>query len=207
MACCVALGLFITACRWLWLRLTFRAPPPRVLFAPPARRPAPGETGVPAPVAADAMPRPVPLFRTPAGGAVAGLAAYLLAVVLLLPSGLLGEVAGPGLWLLRTALFAAVAALLLRPSLTAVPASSANVAAMTLYFAGLGWLVAGIADLHLFSLFAPSGTGHHDALSATAAPGPVLQLFYGFGLTALVAGLMLSRNDPPASRSPEEYSR
>lgn len=53
MACCVALGLFITLLRWLWLRLTFRQAPPPVLFAPIARRGEPGQPPlpVPAPVA------------------------------------------------------------------------------------------------------------------------------------------------------------
>lgn len=46
MGCCIALALVISVLRTGWFRLVRRQAPPRVGFAPPARRPAPMATGV-----------------------------------------------------------------------------------------------------------------------------------------------------------------
>lgn len=197
MACCVALGLFITLLRWLWLRLTFRQAPPPVLFAPVARRGEPGQPPLPLPVPAPVAPPP-PLYRTPDGGLLIGLVVYLAAVFLLVQTGFIVSTASAGDWLLRTMIYGAAALWLLRPRPAASGSGIAHPVAATLYFTGLVWVVLGVADMHLFDLFVMQGQdvllggrphAHHDHHHLRLALDPQL-LFHGGGLLALVAGLL-----------------
>lgn len=199
MACCVALGLFITVLRWLWLRLTFRKAPPPVLFAPVARRGEPGQAPLPLPVPAPVRP-PLPLYRTPGGGLLIGLGVYLAAVFLLVQGGFIVSTAGASDWLLRTLLYGAAALWLLRPRAADTDGESgiAHPVASTLYFTGLVWVALGVADMHLFELFVMQGQDvvlsgrphpHHDHQHLRLALDPQL-LFHGGGLLALAAGLL-----------------
>lgn len=197
MACCVALGLFITLLRWLWLRLTFRKAQPPVLFAPVARRSEPGQMPLPLPVPAPVAP-PLPLYRTPDGGLLIGLGVYLAAVFLLVQAGFIVSIADSGDWLLRTLVYGAAALWLLRPRPADTGNGIAHPVAATLYFTGLVWVVLGVADMHLFDLFVMQGQDvvlagrphpHHDHQHLRLALDPQL-LFHGGGLLALAAGLL-----------------
>ncbi len=204
MACCVALGLFITILRWLWLRLTFQKVKPPVLFAPVARRGEPGQAPLPLPVPAPVLP-PMPLYRTPAGGLLIGMVVYLAAVFGLVQAGFIVSTAETAQWQLRTLIYAAAALWLLRPRTRDNEGGVSHPVGSTLYFTGMVWVVLGVADMHLFELFVMQGQdvvlagrqhAHHDHHHLSLALDPQL-LFHGGGLLALAAGLLTAWASQP----------
>ncbi|MEZ0578465.1 hypothetical protein [Nocardioides sp. MH1] len=77
MGCCIALAAAIALVRRGWWRVTGHAPAPAV-FAPPARRPAPGSLA-PAAGVAIAVPAPAPALATAL--VTCGLAWFVVGVV------------------------------------------------------------------------------------------------------------------------------
>ena len=194
MLCCVAVGFVIATILRAWRRITGRGPEPTSVFAPPARRPAPGSA------AAFAPPRPpaaVPgaAGRSPAAVlrfAAAGVALYAVSVLALAALGAADLQAGAGRWALRSAVFAAVAATLLVASGTAPspagPLPRRRLAGCALLGLGLAWLELGLLDMHLFGLVRIAGGGAGWDVA-----------FHGAGVVAIAAGWALTVR-PPAGR-------
>ena len=167
MLCCVAFGLVVASILRAFRRVTGRGPEVTTVFAPPARRPAPGAPAAPppAPVTPPRAPAPArartgragPILRaTAAGGAV-----YLVAVAALLAAGAASTSAGGATWTLRSlaylvaaagALIAAAAA----PS-PAAPVAKRETLGCALVGAGAAWLELGLLDMHLFGLLRIGG--------------------------------------------------
>lgn len=130
-----------------------RSVPTSDLFAPVARRPAPGETLPPAP-AIGPDPGRVPARSAVLGYCAIGIALVLLGAPALIATGLLTNTGLAGQWLLRTVCYAAAvgAALGLRNSMAIWRAPRG--AGPALVIAGTIIFELGVLDMHVFRVIA-----------------------------------------------------
>lgn len=153
MTCCI-LGLVLMAAIGRVRRL-FGARPVSTpdLFAPVARRPAPGETLPPAPVIGPESDG-VPARSAVLGYCAVGIALVLVGAPGLITTGLLTNTGSAGQWLLRTVCYAAAvaAALALRRS-TAIWRAPRGVGP-ALVIAGTIIFELGVLDMHVFRVIA-----------------------------------------------------
>jgi hypothetical protein len=189
MLCCVAVGFVIATILRAWRRLTGRGPEPTSVFAPTARRPAPGGAAALAPPQAAPEPGEARAGRrSPAAVlrfAAAGVALYIVAVPALAALGAADLGGAFALWALRSAVFAVVAATLLVASGTAPRPPGAlrgrHLAGCALLGLGLAWLELGLLDMHAFGLLRIEGGG----AGAEVA-------FHGAAVLAIALGWVLS---------------
>jgi len=152
-----------------------------VVFAPVARRPAPGQVlpGLPLPVC-ESAPAGAPIFRY----AAVGIALCLIAGPALVWTGVAVNTAAVQTWLLRGALYLAViiAAVVLGRTATVLRAPAG--AASLLIVVGVIVFELGLIDMHLFRLFDITAGGllgdmiFHNAGPALAMVGGLV-LVYG----------------------------
>lgn len=177
MGCCIAIAFVIALVRRAWFAVVPGRAPTEALFAPSARRPAPGEVAPPSerPAPAPARSTDLPLCL----GAVAVTTVFYASVVAVLRWTGVAEPATAPLvgWAARDAVLAGigvVAAVLaaMRFDGSAVPKTGP---AAVLLGAGAAWFGLGVLDMHAFGLF-------------ELAPVAMDLAFHGAGLAAMVAG-------------------
>ena len=121
-------------------------------------------------------------------GVAISIAVFVLISAALVGSGVFVRTAGEGWWVLRTVLFAAVAA---GAWWAAAGRGSAGPALLT---GGLAWLVLGEIDAHVFGLWA-----------FAAGSQAVHLLFHGMGAVTALVGVTLTLT-PPARPAIRELS-
>ncbi len=142
-------------------------------FAPVAYRAGPGGTDAP-PLRSLGAPRPRVRAAALRGVAIS-IAVFVLITAALLGSGVVVRTAGEGWWVLRTVLFAVVAAGAWWAAAGRGPTGPA------LLTGGVVWLVLGELDLHVFGLWV-----------FAAGSEAVHLLFHGAGAVAALVGLTLT---------------
>ena len=146
-------------------------------FAPVACRAGPGGSDAP-PLRSSSATRPTARSAAFRGVAIS-IAVFVLITAALVGSGVLVRTAGEGWWVLRTVLFAVVAAGAWWAAAGRGPAGPA------LLTGGLAWLVLGELDVHAFGLWAFSTRSESVHL-----------LFHGGGAAAALVGLTLTLTPP-----------
>lgn len=218
MVCCVIVGFILGFLHTIWRLITLKKKPRHEPFAPPAYRPAPATLAL--------LPYPEtpgPGMKMPSRDAdwwrrfvavapvvvmCAGL--YSLMVVFLENQGLLLGFYSAEQWLLRSAVCAVMAGLLmilyrLRP-VPPVNMTWRRYGADALVAGGGVWLALGVADLHLFDVLRFGGLslvscGSVDSLEAGLAMVKDHLQFHGVGLLAIALGGWLSFHNH--ARDPE----
>lgn len=200
MACCLAAAMVIALVRRTWYRLFPSRAPIELMFAPPARRPAPGITPAAHPTApathpplapaqlAPAIARPRPSLGRPIGlWAAASVVTYIATTWIAQSIGLLPPEPEAVLGSLPRDLAAAslVAAALIVAQRGQPALASRRARAAAFMSAGLTWSLLAIVDLHLLRTF--DAEAHGLAVSL---------LLHGTGLAALYAGLLLRARRP-----------
>lgn len=193
MTCCIV-ALLILSVVGRVRRAFGRADAP-MLFAPVARRPAPGQTlTAPVPAGAEPPPATAVVFRY----AAAGIAGCLVAVPLLVWAGVLENTGSPARWLLRAASYLTLIAVALMLS-RAVPLGRTA--------RGTGWLLiavgavvfeTGVLDMHVFGLI----EADHESLLGDIVfhnVGPVLMLIGAVVLSYGAAGRRKTSRRPSRS--------
>ncbi|HOB49022.1 MAG TPA: hypothetical protein PKK01_06870 [Mycobacterium sp.] len=191
MTCCI-LGLMLMAAIGRVRRMFGRQVPAADLFAPVARRPAPGEVWPVVPI--EVLP-PVPIGGAPRRSAVLGYCALGIVVVLvgapaLVATGLLTNTGSAGQWLLRSACYVAavVTALVLRRSTALWRAPSGVGPALVI----LGTIIfeLGVLDMHIFRVIAVDNSNmlqmfaFHNVGPALAIIGGVVLGYGSLGRTS-----------------------
>ncbi len=150
-------------------------------FAPVARRPAPGAVGVSAPRPTRAGVSALRVFAL--RGVAYAIAAYVVSVAVLVVGGAASKSAGEGWWILRTVLFALVAAVALLAARGAdgvvIRGGELTRLGAAMLGGGLIWLALGELDMHVFGLFEFTDHSIHT-------------LFHGAGEVAALVGIALA---------------
>jgi hypothetical protein len=194
MTCCIVGLLIMMAVGRIRRALGGGARDADVVFAPVARRPAPGQVlpGLPVPVCASA-PAGAAIFRY----AAVGIALCLIAAPVLVWTGVAVNTAAVQTWLVRSALYLAVivAAVVLGRTATVLRAPAG--AASLLIVVGVIVFELGLIDMHLFRLFdITAGDLLGDMIFHNA--GPAL---------AMVGGLVLVYGEAGRSMTSRRSSR
>ena len=196
MTCCIVGLLIMMAVGRIRRALGGGARDADVVFAPVARRPAPGQVlpGLPVPVCESApVPAGAPIFRY----AAVGIALCLIAAPALVWTGVAVNTAAVQTWLVRSALYLAViiAAVVLGRTATVLRAPAG--AASLLIVVGVIVFELGLIDMHLFRLFdITAGDLLGDMIFHNA--GPAL---------AMVGGLVLVYGEAGRSMTSRRSSR
>lgn len=156
MLCCVVAGTLLAAGYRIRIWFTRRGAGPTRLFAPPARRPGPGEVvpDSPVPVVLRISRRPL-ILRW----AAAGMVTYPPGIAVLLALGWATASGGGSVWAVRTAALAAAAVTVLWSARHGVagalepPGSLREHLGCALVGIGLVWFVVGVIDMHALNLF------------------------------------------------------
>lgn len=187
MGCCIAVTFVIGLVRRAWFVALPGRAPAGMLFAPPARRAAPGEVGPPPerPVVSGARRAGLPLCL----GAVAVTTALYAGVVGVMRwTGVVEPATAPQMgWAARGVVLAAVSVIAV--AVAAARFDGAVVArtgtAAVLFGAGAAWFGLGVLDMHVFGLF-------------ELAPVSVDLAFHGVGVAAMVVGVAARLGRRPA---------
>ena len=195
MGCCIAIAFVISLVRTGWFAVFPGRRPEPELFAPPARRPAPGDA-IAVAVAVIAAARPARARLTPmflGAFALTGML-YMATVFALTRFGLASTGAATVGWTTRNIVLAAlILAALVSAAVTydgaGIPRSSFGA---VLLGAGSAWLGFGVLDMHGFSLLNLASGGCPCGCCATTHGSLVADLaFHGVGLVTVVAGVAL----------------
>lgn len=186
MTCCIVGLLIMMAVGRIRRALGGGARDADVVFAPVARRPAPGQVlpGLPALPLPGCEPAPVPAGAPIFRYAAVGIALCLIAAPALVWTGVAVNAAAVQTWLVRSALYLAViiAAVVLGRTATVLRAPAG--AASLLIVVGVIVFELGLIDMHLFRLFDIAAGGllgdmiFHNAGPALAMVGGLV-LVYG----------------------------
>ncbi|WP_420109578.1 hypothetical protein [Mycolicibacter arupensis] len=196
MLCCLVAGSLMAMVFRIRMWLTRRRPGALNLFAPPARRSAGGEpvpTGVPAP--------PQPLrgrdHRT-LRAIAAGVLLYVAVTAGLLRAGVVHSTADATTWAVRTALWSATATALSALAWRRTVGRRRSTVRLreqigcALAGVGVAWFVLGVADTHLFDVFALGAQSPHAAHAGALAHHHASTwwdiVFHGSGAGLAIAG-------------------
>ena len=175
MTCCIVGVLILMVVGRV--RRAFGGAETPTLFAPVARRPAPGQTlAAPVITAAISGPDSVAVFRY----AALGTAAALIAGPLLVWAGLMENTGSPAMWLVRSACYLALIVVALMLSRVVPFWRSARGVGWLLIVAGAVVFETGVLDMHLFGII-HAEHGNHLGDLAFHNVGPALMLI-GAGL-------------------------
>jgi hypothetical protein len=186
MACCiVGLLILVSVRRARWV-LGFRRNDISVPFAPPARRPPPG--GAPS-LFPEPVAEPHIAKRRPATGlfdyAALGMTIYVVAVTVLLWTGVAQNTGSPLGWIIRTGCYIALILAAVRLARSSVRSDTPRDASWMVIVIGAVFFEFGVLDMHAFGLIQ---IGHGDVLWDI--------VFHNFGpALALVGALVLLRKD------------
>lgn len=196
MLCCLVAGSLMAMVFRIRMWLTRRRPGSLNLFAPPARRSAAGE---PVPTGVPARPQP-PRGRDHRALRAIGAGVLLYAVITagLLRAGLVHSTADATTWAVRTALWLATAtalsALAWRRTVGRRRSTVRLREQIGCALAGIGvaWFVLGVADTHLFDVFALGSQSPHAAHAGAPSHRHASTwwdvVFHGSGAALAIAG-------------------
>ncbi len=202
MTCCIV-GLLILTVVSRLRRVLGRSGETAVLFAPVARRPAPGQTAA----RPHHPPTPRPHRRETAvvfRYASLGITLCLMAAPALVWMGLLENTGTAGQWLLRSACYLVLAILVAWLSRTATVLRAPPGAGTLLVIVGVMIFELGMADMHLFRVL-DTGKGNLFADMAFHSVGPVVTMLGG--LLSLYGEAGRTTTSRRSSRSTETRAR